>query len=117
MDRFRKELNNLKEFKVNGDIVRICVRDESYDLKFKPIYGSNIVYKYPSYPPLVIFLTPIWHPNISTKGTVCLPLFNEWSPLYTIRDVIDHIIHLINNPILESPLNLKAAMDYKKMNK
>ena len=38
--------------------------------------------EYPFKPPLLCFITPIYHPNVDEKGQVCLPIINaaNWKP-------------------------------------
>ena len=42
----------------------------------------NFPTEYPFKPPILIFVTPIYHPNVDEKGQVCLPIINaaNWKP-------------------------------------
>ena len=59
--------------------------------------------KDPETPPTAICLTDIYHPNIerySTAGcsNVCLNLFDEWQPDFSLQDVIQGLLFLLHNP-------------------
>ena len=44
---------------------------------------------YPQNPPRIIFKTPIYHPNISTQGSICLDLLkNNWSPSLSMGKIL-----------------------------
>lgn len=65
---------------------------------------------YPQNPPRIIFKTPIYHPNISTQGSICLDLLkNNWSPSLSIGKILLSISSLLNDPNPNDPLNTDAA--------
>jgi len=65
---------------------------------------------YPFENPLVRFVTPVFHPNISQLGKVCLNLLNgEWTPLYNITKLLLTIQDLLAQPNPDDPLNNQAA--------
>ncbi|KAI8491600.1 hypothetical protein Bbelb_308000 [Branchiostoma belcheri] len=63
--------------------------------------------QYPQYPPRVVCLTNIYHPNIDTvdeyEGEICLSLLDEWQPTFTLEDVIIGLLFLLYHPNLEEP--------------
>ncbi|XP_066293562.1 uncharacterized protein [Branchiostoma lanceolatum] len=65
--------------------------------------------QYPQYPPRVVCLTNIYHPNIDTvdeyEGEICLSLLDEWQPTFTLEDVIIGLLFLLYHPNLEEPLS------------
>ncbi|XP_019620755.1 PREDICTED: uncharacterized protein LOC109467258 [Branchiostoma belcheri] len=65
--------------------------------------------QYPQYPPRVVCLTNIYHPNIDTvdeyEGEICLSLLDEWQPTFTLEDVIIGLLFLLYHPNLEDPLS------------
>lgn len=70
---------------------------------------------YPFNPPGVRMHTRIFHPNISTDGTICVDILQEeWSPVLTIEKVLMSIISLLNDPNPDDPLNGVAAKMYIK---
>ena len=70
--------------------------------------------KYPFKPPVIKFITKIFHPNISYKGEICIDLLKDaWSPAFTISSVLLSIRLLLNDPNPDDPLSLDAANLYK----
>ncbi|KAA8496471.1 putative ubiquitin-conjugating enzyme E2 C [Porphyridium purpureum] len=67
-------------------------------------------HNYPYAAPLVRFETPIFHPNVDTRGNICLDILKDkWSATYTVRTVLLSLQTLLNDPNNESPLNSQAA--------
>jgi ubiquitin-protein ligase len=85
-------------------------------MRYKFMYGSNQSYSFPRDPPNVTFETPIWHPNISTNGSICLDVIksDKWSPMYNIETIFHSIIALLESPNTSSPFNTEAAKLYNK---
>ena len=57
------------------------------------LYKGQIIFKddYPSTPPKVKFVPPLFHPNVYPSGTVCLSLLDEekdWRPAITIKQIL-----------------------------
>ena len=56
------------------------------------LYKGQMIFKdeYPSVPPKVMFVPPLFHPNVYPSGTVCLSILDEdkdWRPAITIKQV------------------------------
>ena len=56
------------------------------------LYKGQMIFKdeYPTSPPKVKFVPPLFHPNVYPSGTVCLSLLDEekdWRPAITIKQV------------------------------
>lgn len=68
---------------------------------------------YPFKPPIIKFMTPIYHPNISIMGDICLNILNnDWSPILNIRKTLLGICVLLNNPNIDDPLRTDIAKIY-----
>jgi ubiquitin-conjugating enzyme E2 A len=64
-------------------------------------------------PPILVFKSPIFHPNFYTTGKVCLDrLQSKWSSAYTICTLMDTLRLLLVEPNPDSPANLEAARLY-----
>ncbi|KAJ4460234.1 putative rub1-conjugating enzyme e2 [Paratrimastix pyriformis] len=62
-------------------------------------------------PPKVRCITkPIYHPNISPDGDVCLSILREaWSPVMNIQACIFGLLYLFHEPNSSDPLNHEAG--------
>ena len=77
----------------------------------------NFPSEYPFKPPTCIFITKIFHPNISIKGFISLNILrDQWSPGLgtTIEKILFSISSLLTDPNPEQPINIESAELYKK---
>ena len=86
---------------------------------FKILFQKDFPFK----PPKFIFITEIFHPNISENGFVSVDIlsysivnhFNSWSPaLFTFSSIIYSIQSLLDDPNPDDFLNETAAKLYKE---
>jgi ubiquitin-protein ligase len=106
----------------NACYIRFWVNQGSLEgqvhiLELRFIWGSNVVYKYPKKPMMIRFVTPVYHTNISTTGSICLDVIKDskWSPMYSVETVYNSIIALMEDPNHSSPFNGTASRDCKNM--
>ncbi|CAF0914872.1 unnamed protein product [Adineta steineri] len=67
---------------------------------------------YPSGPPKVKFSTKLFHPNIDKKGYICTDLLTRdrrWTPVISIREIIEEVTDIIDNPNLNDCIFDEAA--------
>lgn len=79
----------------------------------------NFSEDYPYEPPRVKMTTPIYHPNISEKGDICLSILfkdcnwdNPWSPALSISAVLLSIVALLAEPNASHPMRPDVAKQY-----
>jgi len=84
--------------------------------------------EYPLRPPVLKFLTDIWHPNIEKDGKVCISILHEpgddrfgyekaserWLPIHTVETILVSVISMLADPNDESPANVDAAKEWRE---
>lgn len=116
-----KNEDKLDEFLVKITFTGDRYKGQTHILNFKTVYGAGPnPYIYPLHPPLVKFLTKIYHVNISSEGSICLDILKEggaWSPQNSFETVIKSIEALIEDPNNASPFNGDASREWVKCEK
>nr|XP_011462660.1 PREDICTED: ubiquitin-conjugating enzyme E2 11-like [Fragaria vesca subsp. vesca] len=62
---------------------------------------------YPTRPPIIKFLTKVYHPNIDENGNIYIDILEEdqWNPIQTIESLLLSICSLLDDPNPVDPLN------------
>jgi len=81
------------------------------------LYKGHMIFKedFPSTPPKVKFVPPLFHPNVYPSGTVCLSLLDEdkdWRPAITIKQLLVGIQDLLNDPNIKDPAQAEAYTSF-----
>lgn len=74
--------------------------------------------EYPNKPPIIKFVTKIFHPNVYNDGNICLDILNnQWSPIYDVSSILTSIQSLLTDPNPNSPANTEASRLYTENRK
>ena len=105
-------------------------KDQTHIIEMKTRYGQeeyqygnnskNYAFIYPQNPPMMRFLTSIYHTNISTQGSICLDTLKSqdaWAPSNGFDALIYNILLLLELPNNSSPFNSDACILYVKCEK
>ena len=113
IERIKKEMESLTES--NLVPVNKVERINNSDLEWKVVFDGPIASSYedgifllkfifpndyPTHGPEAKFITPMFHPNVSSNQHVCINLLDEdkWDTKRTVEDIILGIIYLLVNP-------------------
>merc|ERR1711970_1527266 len=71
--------------------------------------------EYPNKPPVVRFVSKMFHPNVYADGSICLDILqNRWSPTYDVSSILTSIQSLLDEPNPNSPANSQAAQLFQE---
>ena len=120
--RLLKEYREIKSAKVVDKEIELELTDET-DIfqwtariqgpKDSPYEGGTFELSlkcpdsYPLAPPKVLFVTPVFHPNVLYKtGEICLDILkpDAWTPAWTLQSVCRAVAALLSHPEADSPL-------------
>ncbi|KAK2630093.1 hypothetical protein QTJ16_000913 [Diplocarpon rosae] len=75
------------------------------------LVNINIPNEYPFKPPIMKFITRLWHPNVSSQtGAICLDtLGTAWSPVLTIKSALLSLQSLLSTPEPKDPQDAEVA--------
>ena len=66
--------------------------------------------EYPKTPPMVKFLTRVYHPNVYNDGRICIDILDrQWTPIYDVCSILTSLQSLLTDPNPASPANTEAA--------
>ncbi|KAJ3647541.1 hypothetical protein Zmor_019412 [Zophobas morio] len=127
--RIARELEKLASAPPTG--ISVAPRDDKLNfLEAQMIGPDNTPYKngvfkvqlqisekYPFSPPIVKFLTKVYHPNIDDNGRVCmdltkLPPKGCWRPTVGLEGVLIAVRMLLESPNADDPLMVDIADEY-----
>ncbi|CAH6723742.1 ubiquitin-conjugating enzyme E2 1 [[Candida] jaroonii] len=85
-----------------------------------PYEGGNfqiditIPNEYPFKPPIMKFITKIYHPNISSvTGAICLDILKDaWTPILTLKSSLISLQSLLQSPEPNDPQDAEVAKHY-----
>ena len=139
LDRIAKEYKDINRNPIGNCGVTVGLFDENDFSRWRvsllgpkdTSYKGGLFYlsinfpnDYPTKPPEVCFMTPIYHVNVNHKapkfpgseslGHVCISTLNWWKPEYTMREVLTNIFALfyLGNP--DSPYGLDRADEFRE---
>jgi ubiquitin-protein ligase len=70
--------------------------------------------EYPFKAPQVRFITPMYHPNVSASGGICLDLLiDKWLPSYHIASLLVSIRSFLDDPNPDHGLNAEALEAFR----
>ncbi|CAD5220972.1 unnamed protein product [Bursaphelenchus xylophilus] len=132
----RKQLADLCRSPVDGFSAGLVDDDNIYKWEVLIIGPPDTLYEggffkahlefpkdYPVRPPKMKFISDIFHPNIDSKGGVCISILHEpgddhygyekaeerWLPVHTVETILLSVISMLADPNFESPANVDAA--------
>ena len=84
---------------------------------------------FPNNPPVMRFVSDMWHPNVYEDGVVCISILHppgddprneletaeeRWRPILGVEQIILSVISLFADPNADSPANVDAAVEFRE---
>ncbi|KAI8332207.1 ubiquitin-conjugating enzyme/RWD-like protein [Chlamydoabsidia padenii] len=81
--------------------------------------GITVPETYPFDPPMIKFVTPIYHPNIDDSGRICANVLkkgkdDQWKPSMNLRTTLLSLHALMGAPNPDDPLDADIAREYQQ---
>ncbi|EGO28541.1 hypothetical protein SERLADRAFT_459079, partial [Serpula lacrymans var. lacrymans S7.9] len=138
----RRQLAELTKHPVEGFSAGLVDENNLYEWEILIIGPPDTLYEggffkarltfpseFPLLPPTMRFITPMWHPNIYSDGTVCVSILHKpghdeygyedagerWMPVHTVESILLSVISLLSSdtPNTDSPANVDAAKEVR----
>jgi hypothetical protein len=76
----------------------------------RPNFPEWSLNDYPYKPPVLRFLSRVFHPNVDERGFVCADvLATEWSSVCSVATLLLSVQSILDDPSCENPANVQAA--------
>jgi ubiquitin-conjugating enzyme E2 D/E len=91
-----------------------CIKDTPYE---DGIFELSLEFPnlYPFRPPVVKFITPIYHCNVTTNGRISLNILaDDWSPALTTTKILLGVCFLLKYPNPDEPVRVDVGKLLKR---
>jgi ubiquitin-protein ligase len=101
---------------INNHPAPISLNDRKDGFVYGTVHSFKITFgrSFPYQPPVVQWLTPIYHPNIASPsegGRVCLKAIDSRQFEFNLTDLIKSVVQLLAHPNPTSPLDTRSCTE------